>query len=61
MYTVPFLSFAEHQQDLEDAINIILEARVKGESCSIEFETEVSDEDIAWVMVEANRRMRGAI
>ena len=31
MYTVPFLSFAEHQQDLEDAVNIILEARTRGE------------------------------
>lgn len=61
MYTVPFLSFAEHQQDLEDAVNIILEARAREENCSIEFETEVSDEDIAWVMAEANRRMRGAI
>lgn len=53
-----FSSFAEHQQDLEDAVNLLIEARVKGENCSIQFETEVSDEDIAWVMAEVERRLR---
>lgn len=51
--------FAEHQQDLEDTVNILIEARMNGEeNCSIEFETEVSNEDIAWVMVEVERRLR---
>lgn len=52
-----FSPFAEHQQDLEDAINLLIEARVKGENCSIQFETEVSDKDIAWVMAEVERRL----
>lgn len=55
-----FSSFAEHQQDLEDAVNLLIEARVKGENCSIQFETEVSDEDIAWVMAEVERRLANA-
>ena len=54
-----FSPFVEHQQDLEDAVNILVEARVKGENCSIQFETEVSDEDIAWVHAEVERRLRG--
>ncbi len=54
-----FSPFVEHQQDLEDAVNILIEARVKGENCSIQFETEVSDEDIAWVHAEVERRLRG--
>lgn len=54
-----FFPFAEHQQDLEDAINILVEAIMNGEKdCSIEFETEVSNEDIAWVMAEVERRLR---
>lgn len=52
-----FSPFVEHQQDLEDAVNLLIEARVKGENCSIQFETEVSDEDIAWVMAEVERRL----
>lgn len=54
-----FSPFVEHQQDLEDAVNILIEARVKGENCSIQFETEVSDEDITWVHAEVERRLRG--
>lgn len=53
-----FSPFVEHQQDLEDAVNLLIEARVKGENCSIQFETEVSDKDIAWVMAEVERRLR---
>ncbi len=54
-----FSPFAEHQQDLEDAVNILSEARMNGEeNCFIEFETEVSNEDIAWVMAEVERRLR---
>lgn len=53
-----YLPYIEHQQDLEDAVNILIEARLNGEeNCSIEFETEVSDEDIAWVKKEAERRL----
>lgn len=55
-----FSPFAEHQQDLEDAVNLLIEARVKGENCSIQFETEVSDKDIAWVMAEVERRLANA-
>lgn len=55
-----FSPFIEHQQDLEDAVNLLIEARVKGENCSIQFETEVSDEDIAWVMAEVERRLANA-
>lgn len=55
-----FSSFIEHQQDLEDAVNLLIEARVKGENCSIQFETEVSDKDIAWVMAEVERRLANA-
>ena len=46
-----FSPFIEHQQDLEDAVNLLIEARVKG---------EVSDEDIAWVMAEVERRLANA-
>ena len=54
-----FSPFVEHQQDLEDAINILVEARMNGEKdCSIEFETEVSNEDIAWIIAEVERRLR---
>lgn len=54
-----FSPFVEHQQDLEDAVNILVEARMNGEeNCSVEFETEVSNEDIAWVMAEVERRLR---
>lgn len=53
-----YLPYIEHQQDLEDAVNILVEARVKGENCSIEFETEVSDEDVTWVMAEVERRLK---
>ena len=54
-----YLPYIEHQQDLEDAVNILVEARMDGkENCSVEFETEVSDEDIAWVMAEVERRLR---
>lgn len=54
-----FSPFAEHQQDLEDAVNILVEASINGEkNCFIEFETEVSDEDIAWVMAEVERRYK---
>ena len=28
------------------------------ENCSVEFETEVSDEDIDWVMAEVERRLK---
>ena len=53
-----YLPYIEHQQDLEDAVNILVEARMNGEeNCSVEFETEVSDEDIAWVKKEAERRL----
>lgn len=55
-----FSPFIEHQQDLEDAVNLLIEVRVKGENCSIQFETEVSDEDIAWVMAEVERRLANA-
>ena len=53
-----YLPYIEHQQDLEDAVNILVEARVKGENYSIEFETEVSDEDVTWVMAEVERRLK---
>ena len=54
-----FSPFAEHQQDLEDAVNILVEAIMNGEeNCSVEFETEVSDEDIAWIIAEVERRLR---
>ena len=53
-----FWPYAEHQQDLEDAVNLLIEAKVKGENCSIQFETEVSDEDINWVMAEVERRLK---
>lgn len=52
-----FSPFVEHQQDLEDAVNILIEARLNGESCSVQFETEVSNEDIAWVKAEVERRL----
>lgn len=55
-----YLPYIQHQQDLEDAVNILVEARMNGEeNCSVEFETEVSDEDIDWVMAEVERRLRG--
>ena len=53
-----FWHYAEHQQDLEEAVNILLEARLRGENCSIQFETEVSDNDIDWVMAEVERRLK---
>lgn len=55
-----YLPYIEHQQDLEDAVNILVEARMNGEkNYIVEFETEVSDEDIDWVMAEVERRLRG--
>ena len=55
-----YLPYIQHQQDLEDAVNILVEARMNGEeNCFVEFETEVSDEDIDWVMAEVERRLRG--
>lgn len=54
-----YLPYIEHQQDLKDAVNILVEARMNGEeNCSVEFETEVSDEDIDWVMAEVERRLK---
>lgn len=54
-----FLGYAEHQQDLEDAIQILVEATLNGESnVAIQFETEVSDTDLAWVRAEVERRLR---
>ena len=54
-----YLPYIEHQQDLEDAVNILVEARMNGEeNYSVEFETEVSDEDIDWVMAEVERRLK---
>lgn len=54
-----YLPYIEHQQDLEDAVNILVETRMNGEeNCSVEFETEVSDEDIDWVMAEVERRLK---
>ena len=53
-----FSPFVEHQQDLEDAVNILVEARRNNESnITIQFETEISDEDIDWVMAEVERRL----
>lgn len=54
-----FLSYAEHQQDLEDAVQILVEATLNGETnVTIQFETEVSDADLAWVRAEVERRLR---
>lgn len=54
-----FLSYAEHEQDLEDAVNILMDAIRNGETnCSINFDTEVSEEEIEWVGKEAKRRLR---
>ena len=53
-----FSPFVEHQQDLEDAVNILIESRLRGKTrCDIQFETEISDEDIDWVMAEVERRL----
>lgn len=53
-----FLSYAEHEQDLEDAVNILMDAIKNGETnCTINFDTEVSKEEINWVKKEAIRRL----
>lgn len=54
-----FLGYAEHQQDLEDAVQILAEATLNGDTnVAVQFETEVSDTDLAWVRAEVERRLR---
>lgn len=54
-----FMGYAEHQQDLEEAVEILVEGYFNGETeIGIQFETEVSEADKQWVMEEVKRRLR---
>lgn len=50
---------AQHEQDLMDAVNILVGAWEEGDTnVTIEFETSVSQEEIEQVYREASRRIK---
>ena len=58
---VAFSVHAKHSQECEDIINLIVEKALRGEagSFSIELDDDFSDEDIAYIEAEIERRIGG--
>ena len=54
-----FWAYAKHEQEKEDAIQMILEAVANGSTdFSIQLDDDFSDEDIEYIKEEVYRRMR---
>lgn len=54
-----FLAYAKHTQELEDAINTILEQYQLGNtSFTLDFDDDISDSDIEYIEKEVLRRAR---
>ena len=54
-----FSSYAKHEQEKEDVIQMILEAaRNEEDAFSIQLDDDFSDEDIEYIKEEVYRRMR---
>lgn len=53
-----FSPYAKHQQELMDAVDKILEQASMGNlNFTLEFDDDISDEDIEWIYAEVQRRL----
>lgn len=61
MENVAFSVYAKHSQECEDIINLIVKKAMRGEagSFTIDLDDDFSDEDIAYIEAEIERRIGG--
>ena len=58
---VAFSDYAKHSQECEDIINLVLDKVARGEAgaFTLELNDDFSDEDIAYIEAEIERRIGG--